>query len=181
MHHRHIALQLIPLPTATCVQKHQNIILLLIRVSHSVFLVVQVRRLLTMLDYHFYGAVISNQYYYLTITRHYWKRSNSVSPTWWVKCTNILLTKCWVAQNMHTWGINGRYCTKKGYDFFSSLIISLDLYYTLLCSKNNHDLCAFWTSVGECETNRNFMQDNCAAACRLCLLASTNFVQDISY
>jgi len=47
--------------------------------------------------------------------------------------------------------------------------------------KNNHDLCAFWTSVGECETNRNFMQDNCAAACRLCLLASTNFVQDISY
>jgi len=111
MHHRHIALQLIPLPTATCVQKHQNIILMSIRVSHSVFLVVQVR-LLTLLESLFNGAVISNQYY-LTITRNYWKRSNSVSPTWWVKCTNILLTKCWVAQNMYTWGINGRYCTKK--------------------------------------------------------------------
>mmetsp|Transcript_16857 Transcript_16857/g.26323 ORF Transcript_16857/g.26323 Transcript_16857/m.26323 type:complete len:135 (-) Transcript_16857:1005-1409(-) len=43
--------------------------------------------------------------------------------------------------------------------------------------KNNHDLCAFWTSVGECETNRIFMQDNCAAACQLCLLASTNFAK----
>jgi len=43
--------------------------------------------------------------------------------------------------------------------------------------KNNHDLCAFWTSVGECETNRVFMQDNCAAACQLCLLASINFAK----
>ena len=41
-------------------------------------------------------------------------------------------------------------------------------------SKNDHELCAFWTSVNECETNRGFMLDNCPAACRLCLLANTN-------
>ncbi|KAL7536918.1 hypothetical protein ACHAWF_007136 [Thalassiosira exigua] len=42
--------------------------------------------------------------------------------------------------------------------------------------KNDHELCAFWTSVGECETNRSFMLENCAAACRLCLLANTNMI-----
>ena len=36
--------------------------------------------------------------------------------------------------------------------------------------QNHHGLCAFWTSVGECETNRGFMIQKCAAACRLCLL-----------
>lgn len=44
--------------------------------------------------------------------------------------------------------------------------------------RNNHELCAFWTSVGECETNRVFMLQNCAAACRLCLLQGTNMVRD---
>ena len=45
-----------------------------------------------------------------------------------------------------------------------------------MCSKNDHELCAFWTSVGECESNRGFMLENCAAACRLCLLANTNMM-----
>lgn len=39
--------------------------------------------------------------------------------------------------------------------------------------KNMNELCAFWASVGECETNRGFMLNNCAAACRLCLLQHT--------
>mmetsp|Transcript_47077 Transcript_47077/g.100091 ORF Transcript_47077/g.100091 Transcript_47077/m.100091 type:complete len:209 (+) Transcript_47077:284-910(+) len=42
--------------------------------------------------------------------------------------------------------------------------------------KNVHELCAFWTSVSECESNRGFMLENCAAACRLCLLANTNMM-----
>lgn len=35
--------------------------------------------------------------------------------------------------------------------------------------KNHQKLCAFWTSVGECENNRGFMLSNCAAACRMCM------------
>lgn len=42
--------------------------------------------------------------------------------------------------------------------------------------RNDHELCAFWTSVGECESNRVFMLQNCAAACRLCLLQNTNMI-----
>lgn len=41
--------------------------------------------------------------------------------------------------------------------------------------RNTNELCAFWTSVGECESNRGFMLSNCAAACRLCLLLHTHF------
>lgn len=37
--------------------------------------------------------------------------------------------------------------------------------------KDFHQLCAFWTSLGECDTNRRFMFTHCAASCRLCLLA----------
>jgi len=36
--------------------------------------------------------------------------------------------------------------------------------------ENTKELCAFWVSVGECDANRGFMLDNCAASCRLCLL-----------
>eukprot|EP00540_Astrosyne_radiata_P022186 CAMPEP_0116863764 /NCGR_PEP_ID=MMETSP0418-20121206/24420_1 /TAXON_ID=1158023 /ORGANISM="Astrosyne radiata, Strain 13vi08-1A" /LENGTH=128 /DNA_ID=CAMNT_0004498855 /DNA_START=197 /DNA_END=583 /DNA_ORIENTATION=- len=42
--------------------------------------------------------------------------------------------------------------------------------------RNLNELCAFWASVGECESNRIFMLGNCAAACRLCLLANTNIL-----
>mmetsp|Transcript_17160 Transcript_17160/g.25414 ORF Transcript_17160/g.25414 Transcript_17160/m.25414 type:complete len:143 (-) Transcript_17160:154-582(-) len=41
---------------------------------------------------------------------------------------------------------------------------------------NMSDLCAFWTTVGECDSNRNFMMNTCAAACRFCLLANTRIV-----
>lgn len=36
--------------------------------------------------------------------------------------------------------------------------------------QNHNELCAFWASVGECESNRGFMVQKCTAACRLCLL-----------
>ncbi|KAL3775861.1 hypothetical protein ACHAW5_010155 [Stephanodiscus triporus] len=42
--------------------------------------------------------------------------------------------------------------------------------------KNGHELCAFWTSMGECETNRAFMVEHCPAACRLCLLSNVNLM-----
>jgi len=35
---------------------------------------------------------------------------------------------------------------------------------------NHNDLCSFWASIGECESNRGFMVAKCTAACRLCLL-----------
>ena len=41
---------------------------------------------------------------------------------------------------------------------------------------NHNELCAFWASVGECDNNRGFMLNNCAAACRLCLLLHTNLM-----
>ena len=40
--------------------------------------------------------------------------------------------------------------------------------------KNANELCAFWSAVGECETNRVFMLGNCPAACRFCLLLHSN-------
>ena len=39
--------------------------------------------------------------------------------------------------------------------------------------KNQHKLCAFWGSLGECTTNRSFMLRNCPAACRFCLLLNS--------
>ena len=41
--------------------------------------------------------------------------------------------------------------------------------------KNENELCAFWASVGECDSNRGFMLVNCAASCRLCMLLYANF------
>merc|ERR1711884_535346 len=34
--------------------------------------------------------------------------------------------------------------------------------------KNRHEDCSFWASVGECEENPNYMQMECALACRTC-------------
>lgn len=34
--------------------------------------------------------------------------------------------------------------------------------------KNNHELCAFWASVNECETNKEYMNHDCALSCRSC-------------
>jgi len=38
---------------------------------------------------------------------------------------------------------------------------------------NKEELCAFWSSVGECTLNEDFMRDNCSLACRLCHLFLT--------
>mmetsp|Transcript_11889 Transcript_11889/g.25125 ORF Transcript_11889/g.25125 Transcript_11889/m.25125 type:complete len:187 (+) Transcript_11889:80-640(+) len=42
--------------------------------------------------------------------------------------------------------------------------------------KNFNELCAFWASVGECDTNRGFMINNCPAACQLCWLVDADFI-----
>jgi len=34
--------------------------------------------------------------------------------------------------------------------------------------KNRHELCAYWKTIGECESNTNFMQKQCAVACHSC-------------
>ena len=64
---------------------------------------------------------------------------------------------------------------RKMYTYFEEEVLSRSEYeHVRRRCKNDHELCAFWTSVNECETNRGFMLDNCPAACRLCLLANTN-------
>lgn len=61
---------------------------------------------------------------------------------------------------------------KKMEDYMKSVVVPNKRYPGLLnrC-KNFNQLCAFWTSLGECDTNRRFMFTQCAASCRLCLLA----------
>ena len=64
---------------------------------------------------------------------------------------------------------------RKMYTYFEEEVLSRSEYeHVRRRCKNDHELCAFWTSVNECETNRGFMLDNCPVACRLCLLANTN-------
>lgn len=66
---------------------------------------------------------------------------------------------------------------RKMYTYFEEEVLSRSEYEHIRgrC-KNEHELCAFWTSVKECETNRGFMLKNCPAACRLCLMANTNMM-----
>ncbi|KAL9190293.1 hypothetical protein ACHAXT_007504 [Thalassiosira profunda] len=66
---------------------------------------------------------------------------------------------------------------RRMYHYFEEEVLSRSEYEHVRGKcKNDHELCAFWTSVGECETNRGFMLDNCPAACRLCLLSNTNMM-----
>mmetsp|Transcript_27833 Transcript_27833/g.59514 ORF Transcript_27833/g.59514 Transcript_27833/m.59514 type:complete len:153 (+) Transcript_27833:80-538(+) len=56
-------------------------------------------------------------------------------------------------------------------DYFFHEVLALPEYdYARSRCKNSNELCAFWSSVGECESNRVFMLTNCPAACRFCLL-----------
>lgn len=34
--------------------------------------------------------------------------------------------------------------------------------------KDRHDLCKFWSSIGECNTNKNWMEDHCPVSCDVC-------------
>ena len=75
--------------------------------------------------------------------------------------------------------VRGKWCVSSRVHLVVAKPMSLfsDLHLVMTFpSKNDHELCAFWTSVGECETNRGFMLDNCPAACRLCLLSNTNMM-----
>jgi len=54
--------------------------------------------------------------------------------------------------------------------FFHEVLALQEYEYARSRCKNSNELCAFWSSVGECESNRVFMLSNCPAACRFCLL-----------
>ncbi len=54
--------------------------------------------------------------------------------------------------------------------FFQEVLALPEYEYARSRCQNSNELCAFWSSVGECETNREFMLTNCPAACRFCLL-----------
>jgi len=34
--------------------------------------------------------------------------------------------------------------------------------------EDKHDLCKFWSSIGECESNRDWMMENCRISCDMC-------------
>ncbi|CCD64694.1 peroxidase [Caenorhabditis elegans] len=34
--------------------------------------------------------------------------------------------------------------------------------------KDRHDLCKFWSSIGECTSNKNWMEDHCPVSCDFC-------------
>ena len=40
---------------------------------------------------------------------------------------------------------------------------------------NNHDLCAVWAALGECEANSRFMLKECAPACKSCLYLDVQY------
>ena len=54
--------------------------------------------------------------------------------------------------------------------FFHNLI--LQTYFSI----NRDSLCSYWASLGDCETNRQYMVDICPAACQLCWLAGTDIL-----
>ncbi|OEU20554.1 hypothetical protein FRACYDRAFT_153985, partial [Fragilariopsis cylindrus CCMP1102] len=54
--------------------------------------------------------------------------------------------------------------------FFHEVLALQEYEYARSRWYNSNELCAFWSSVGECESNRVFMLSNCPAACRFCLL-----------
>ncbi|CAJ1937230.1 unnamed protein product [Cylindrotheca closterium] len=57
--------------------------------------------------------------------------------------------------------------------FFNEVLAMPEYEYARPRCKNTNELCAFWSSVGECESNRVFMLSNCPAACRFCLLLNS--------
>ena len=41
--------------------------------------------------------------------------------------------------------------------------------------RNNHELCAFWATLGECDNNPLFMQTQCAPICKSCRMIDTSY------
>ena len=112
---------------------------------------------------------------------------------WWWIWRITLRMRLWVDLSMSMWGVDGEWrsllfrwtsCRLSLYAKGSTAqthiilfcIFSTRYTSTFTCSKNEHELCGFWSSLGECETNRGFMLSHCAAACRLCLLQATNMM-----
>lgn len=62
--------------------------------------------------------------------------------------------------------------------YFRSEVMTHPVFYRhvrdLGVCQNTNELCAFWTSVGECESNRGFMLSHCSASCQLCALLFMN-------
>lgn len=59
---------------------------------------------------------------------------------------------------------------KKMEDYFMEEVLAKPEYAPIRGKCLNRErLCAFWASVGECDSNRPFMIAQCTAACRLCL------------
>jgi len=59
-------------------------------------------------------------------------------------------------------------------EYFGNEVLVMPMYKDVRQKcKNTNELCAFWSAVGECESNRNFMLSNCPATCRFCLLTNT--------
>ena len=50
----------------------------------------------------------------------------------------------------------------------------IHVFFTL--SINRDSLCAYWASLGDCDTNQQYMIDTCPAACQLCWLAGTDLL-----
>jgi len=62
------------------------------------------------------------------------------------------------------------------YAYFATNVLALPEYKMVRDKcKNKNELCAFWTSVGECDANRSFMVSQCPASCLLCLHLHPSF------
>lgn len=55
---------------------------------------------------------------------------------------------------------------------YMSLLKSRESEEDIMVCRNVHKLCAFWASKGECEVSREYMLENCAPSCQICISKS---------